>query len=79
MWAIGRQLRGLLCEVHDGIAHDALLSLSGILYSQYQLSSLGKADEALRVSGDHHRKAIVVCLFDECLHVLHSHAVLGEH
>lgn len=79
MWAIGRQLRGLLCEVHDGIAHDALLSLSGILYSQYQLSSLGKADEALRVSGDHHRKAIVVCLFDECLHILHSHAILGEH
>lgn len=31
MWAVGRQLRGLLCEVHDGIAHDALLSLSGIL------------------------------------------------
>lgn len=79
MWAVSRQLRGLLCEVHDGIAHDALLPLSGILYSQDQLSPLSKADETLWVSGDHHRKAVVVCLFDECLHVLHGHAVLGEY
>lgn len=31
MWAVGWQLGGFLREVHDGIAHNALLPLSGVL------------------------------------------------
>lgn len=45
---------------------------------QDKIPSLYEADESLGFPGDDHRKAVVVRLFDQRLHVLHRGAVLRE-
>lgn len=52
--------------------------LNGLTDGERQVPPLNEADEPLRLSGNDHREAVIIGVFDQRLHVLHRGGVLGE-